>query len=114
MIDRTRFEENFKYFDKNMISEIIEMFIREQPERFAKLQKNVDDKDFEELAFNTHSLKSVLSSFMDPVALDLAKTLEEDARNKNEENLPELLSRLREATALLIGELNGIHDKLST
>jgi HPt (histidine-containing phosphotransfer) domain-containing protein len=112
MIDRVKFEENFRYFDKQMIAEVIELFINEQPLRFENLQKNIAEKDYEGLAFNLHSLKSVLSNFMAPVPFELAKSLEEMAKSSTEKGLPELFSELRIATQDMVRELDEIRKGL--
>ena len=41
MIDKLRFQENFKFFDNEIIVEVIDMFITEFPERMKEIRKTL-------------------------------------------------------------------------
>ena len=47
VIDREQFRENFEFFDKEIVLDIINMFIDEYPERMQKIHK--DDTELDEL-----------------------------------------------------------------
>ena len=80
MIDRQKLDQNFQYFDKETIIEIIDIFFEEYPERVEKIRKNIQDGDFNQLKFNTHSLKGVIVNFQDPVSIELSRKLDEMAK----------------------------------
>jgi HPt (histidine-containing phosphotransfer) domain-containing protein len=108
MIDRKKFDDTFQYFDKEVILNIIDIFEKELPERFEKIQKNIREKDFNALAFNSHSLKSVAGTFMATEPSRLAKKMEELAIRGDEKGLSEVFENLKSATEELLRELTEI------
>lgn len=113
MIDRKKLDENFQYFDKEVVIEIIDIFFSEFDERFEKLAKNVRERDFVQLKFNAHSLKGVVANFMDPVTIDLSRMLDEAAKNQTEAGLDQLYANLFESSKMLAGELKKLKAELS-
>lgn len=114
MIDRIKFDENFQYFDKEIVVEIIEIFESEYQERFQNIGKNIEEKDFVQLKFNAHSLKGVVANFMDPVAIELSRKMDDVARNKEEKGLQELYSELKVACDSLLEELRKIRKEFTS
>lgn len=76
MIDRPKFNENFQYFEKEIIVEIIDIFESEYEDRFKALRENISIRDFNQLKFHAHSLKGVIANFMDPVTIELSRRLD--------------------------------------
>jgi len=113
IIDWALFNENFQYYDSGVINEVIGIFIDEYDQRIAALEKNIDEKDFINLAFNAHSLKSVISNYMAPRALDLTSRLEEMARSKMDEGLYENFTELKIVTQELLSELRNYLQRIS-
>jgi len=113
MIDRAKMNENFQYFDKEIVVEIIDIFLSEFENRFENLRKNVAEKDFLQLKFNAHSLKGVIANFMDPVTIEYSRRLDEMAKNKEEAGLQELFENLHHASQNLLDELLGIKKELT-
>ena len=105
VIDWAQFNDNFQYYDKSIIIEVINLFFEEYEPRISALQKNIDEKDFTSLAFNAHSLKSVISNYMAPSALEITRKLEELGKNQTTEGLNEVFSRLKSITLELLLEL---------
>jgi hypothetical protein len=114
MVDRKKFDENFQYFDKEIIIEIIDIFFSEFEERFEKLLKNVKDRDFVQLKFNAHSLKGVIANFMDPVTIELSRKLDEAAKFKQEAGLDELYQEMEAKSRSLYKELEVIRKELTS
>lgn len=80
MIDRKKLQENFEYFDKEMVLEIIDIFINEYPDRIAKIKSDIAEKDLVALKFDAHSIKGVVANFQrDGEVTLLAAELEEQA-----------------------------------
>lgn len=105
IIDWAQFNENFKYYDRNIITEVINIFIDEYDSRISDIQRNIDEKDFTSLAFNAHSLKSVIGNYMAPKAFEVSRKLEELAKNKSIEGVDEIFAELKSTTKELLSEL---------
>ncbi len=112
VIDWAQFKDNFQYYDKTIIIEVIDLFFEEYDSRIAALQKNIDENDFKALAFNAHSLKSVISNYMAPEALEVTRKLEELAKNKSEGEINDAFSKLKVTTRELVDELKDYVAKL--
>ncbi len=108
MIDRERFKENFVYLDKEVVVEIIDIFLGEYKERLTNLQKNITEHDFTRLKFNAHSLKGVIANFMDPATIELSRVLDEQAKHEDNNGLLELFDDLKKGTESLVVELNDL------
>ncbi len=114
MIDREKFESNFVYYGKEVIVQIIDIFLDEFDGRMANLSKNVSERDFNNIKFNAHSLKGTIANFMDPESVALARRLEEMAMNMQVEELDEVMSNLLLASGSLVMELLEYRRVLST
>jgi HPt (histidine-containing phosphotransfer) domain-containing protein len=114
MIDRQKFNEIFQYFDKEVILNIIDLFEKELPVRLEKIQKNILEKDFEALAFNAHSMKSVAGTFMVSAPAELAGRMEELARQGTVQGLQEVYEELKASAEDLLGELIGIRREFAS
>jgi HPt (histidine-containing phosphotransfer) domain-containing protein len=108
MIDRQKFKDSFQYYDKEAILTIIDLFEKGLPERFEKINKNIVENDFDALAFNSHSLKSVTALFMDSEQAALLIKMEEMALSKKNSGLQELYNKVKSSTEELLKDLNVI------
>jgi HPt (histidine-containing phosphotransfer) domain-containing protein len=108
MIDRSRFDQFSRHFDKELIVEIIDVFIREYPSRIESLRKNIDGMDFINLAENSHCFKGALSNFMAPDPIGLCRKLQELAEQERSEELEKTFLELKSTTAILILELEAL------
>ena len=113
MIDRQKLNQNFQYFDKETIVEIIDIFFEEYPDRAEKLKKNIQDGDFAQLKFNAHSLKGVVANFQDPETIELSRKLDEMAKNKTSAGLQKVVEDLKLACTKLMDELSALKAELS-
>jgi len=114
MIDRQKFNENFQYFDKEIVVEIIDIFESEYDERFANLKENIEQHDFAKLKFNAHSLKGVIANFMDPVTIGLSRLLDEKAKSQEEAGLEALYKELKNESDALRVALQTIKSELTS
>ncbi|NWJ50710.1 MAG: Hpt domain-containing protein [Bacteroidetes bacterium] len=113
MIEKQLFLDTFKAFDKEVVVEIINIFFEEYPERFSKMDKNIAELNFKELAFNAHSLKGVVSNFAAPILFELAREVENYSTtlrdNNNQSDIIEKLiytyPKMKRATAELYTDL---------
>lgn len=108
IIEKDRFHENFQYFDKEVVLEIINLFIEEYPERMLTIRKNIDQKDFDQLRFNAHSLKGVVANFIAPDVQSLARSMEMKGTNNDLNNVNELYSELKEKADVMVEELTEL------
>ncbi len=108
IIDKDQFIQNFQYFDKEVVLEIINIFIDEYPSRMETIKKNIDELDFDQLRFNAHSIKGVIANFVAPEPQELARLLEFKGKNKETEETEELYNSLKEKTDAMVLELQEL------
>ncbi len=108
VIDKEKFQENFKHFDKELIVEIIDMFITEHPDRMSQIKKNIDDSDMDALRFNAHSFKGVIANFMAELPKSHAKDLEDKSKMNDTNDLNEIYENLQNSTKELLNNLKEI------
>jgi HPt (histidine-containing phosphotransfer) domain-containing protein len=113
MIDRATFNANYEIFDKEIVKEIIEIYIQEYPDRMVNLQKNIEEKDLESLYKNAHSLKGVTANFFDKDTEDLARQLEIKGKEGDDSGLEELYAQLKETSEKLVDELKELIKEYS-
>jgi HPt (histidine-containing phosphotransfer) domain-containing protein len=111
VIDWEQFNENFQYYDRDTIVEVIGNFVEEFEGRLEVLEKNISDGDFKQLSFNAHSLKSVIGNFMAPVPYELCRKLEELAKQNSTEIAPGLYLELKRSVYDLNSDLKEYLQK---
>jgi HPt (histidine-containing phosphotransfer) domain-containing protein len=80
MINRANFQERFSYFDKEIVVEIIDIFIDEYDDRIIKITRVIKDQNLDELKKTVHAFKGVIANFeVDCVAYQKAATMEQEA-----------------------------------
>jgi HPt (histidine-containing phosphotransfer) domain-containing protein len=104
MIDKEKFRDNFKYFDKGTIVQVIDMFLEEYLDRFAELQENINNLDFVAIDNNAHSFKSNVV-YMSAEMGELARILEHKGKDQDSGDLQPLFDQLKAGTILLVAEL---------
>jgi HPt (histidine-containing phosphotransfer) domain-containing protein len=111
VIDWTQFNDNFQYYDKEIIAEVINIFLEEYENRINSLQKNIDERDYSSLAFNAHSFKSVIANYMAPKAFELIRNLEELGKNNSDNGINEVFMELKSTMQELLLELKDYLQK---
>jgi len=102
------FNETFQYFDKEIVIEIIDIFINEYPERMSNIKQAIDAKDFPNLKFHAHSTKGVIANFTVPHVQELAKKLELAGSEQNLTGVDELFEEFNQQCQLLVDDLKEI------
>lgn len=105
MIDWQKYNDTFQWYGKDVEIELIDVFNSEFTGRMTKIEQNVQDLDFEQLKFNTHSLKGTIGNYYDAESTELAKALELMAKNGQDEGLTDVFLKLKEASGKLLKEL---------
>lgn len=113
MIDKAVFNSNYEIFDKEIVSEIITIYITEYPERMDKLEELIELGDFDQIYKTAHSLKGVTANFFDKESEDLARTIEEKGRAGDGSGLKELFIKLKASTDRLVVDLANLQKEYS-
>lgn len=113
MIDKKTFAENYEIFDKEIVKEIIEIYLQEYPDRIANLRTNIHQNDFDSIHKNAHSFKGVTANFFDAETVELARILESKAKEQDGSRLKELFEQLKESSEKLIDELKALAKEYS-
>ncbi|MCK9449134.1 MAG: Hpt domain-containing protein [Bacteroidales bacterium] len=110
VIDQQMFMNTFQYFDKHIVLEIIDLFIRDYPARMSDIKKAIDTKDFSTLKFDAHSMKGVIANFMAEETEDIARTLENKGADEEGTMLEETYIKLEKSGAKLVDDLKELRQ----
>ncbi len=113
MIDKTTFSENYEIFDREIVKEIIDIYIQEYPERMENLERNIKENDLENLYKNAHSLKGVTANFFDKETEEIARILEAKGKNEDNTGIEKLFEQLQIVSLKLIDELQELGKEYS-
>ncbi|MDA3906869.1 MAG: Hpt domain-containing protein [Bacteroidales bacterium] len=113
MIDKAVFNSNYEIFDKEIVSEIITIYIAEYPDRIAKLENLINLGDLDQVYKTAHSLKGVTANFFDKESEELARTIEEKGRAGDSSGLKNLFTKLKASTDKLVAELAKLQKEYS-
>lgn len=110
LINDQSFNESFSYFDKEIVVEIIDIFLNEYEERLSTIKKAIEEKDFSNLKFHAHSLKGVVANFSAPKVQAIAKELEDKGTNSIDENLNENFEELDKLIRTMAEEITVLRE----
>ncbi len=110
-IDKTQFVQNFEYFDKEIVAEIIDIFINEYPDRIISIAESIASKDYDNLKFSAHSIKGVIANFVAVDVEQMARQLEMMGTEKNMDGVDELFEEFKISSAGLVEELKEIKEQ---
>lgn len=111
VINKVQFIDNFQYFDKEIVVEIIDIFLKEYPERMKSIADNIESCDYDNLKFNAHSMKGVIANFVAPKVEQSARELEIMANEKNLDGAKELFEEFKVSGSIMIDELAELREK---
>lgn len=92
-IDLETFRENFKYYDDNVIVEIIDIFFNEYASDLQILERSISELDFDTLRHKAHGLKGVVSYMSDELN-GICQQLELQGKENNARGLDQLFNKL--------------------
>lgn len=113
MIDKTTFAANYEIFDREIVKEIIDIYIQEYPDRIVKMTKDIADKDMESLYKNAHSMKGVTANFFDKDTEELARQLEAKGKDGDTSGIEDIFEDLKTTSQKLIVELKALGEEYS-
>lgn len=114
MIDWDKFNLYMQSYGKEVILEVIDIFINEFPQNISDLKKNVEEMDFPQLDIHAHTLKSNCAIFGATEAAKLALKLELMGKKKVDEDMIGVLAQLVPAGEELIKELEQYKKSCSS
>ncbi len=109
-IDKTQFNDNFQYFDKEIVLEIIDIFINEYPDRITAISESINKKDYDAIKFNSHSIKGVIANFIAPEVEQKARELEIMGSNQNIDGIDEIFAAFKALSAEMVEELRELRN----
>ncbi len=110
VIDNQSFNDSFQYFDKEIVVEILDIFLNEYEERLSTIKRSIDELDFPKLKFHAHSMKGVVANFAAPSAQAAAKTLEDKGTGSIKDGLIGDYEKLEEITLKLVEEIKVLRE----
>lgn len=110
-IDRDQFRDNFQYFDKEIVFEIIDIFINEYPDRIATISESIESMNFDDIKFNSHSIKGVIANFVAPAVEQTARELEMMGANKESGGIKEKFEIFKTTSAEMLEELIELKEE---
>ncbi|HAG15885.1 MAG TPA: hypothetical protein DCG69_05080 [Bacteroidales bacterium] len=113
MIDKAIFASNYEIFDKEVVKEIMTIYVTEYPERMEKLEEAIIQGDFDQIYKRAHSLKGVTANFFDKESEEFARVIEEKGRAKNGQGLLADYKLLKASTDILVVDLTKMSTEYS-
>jgi HPt (histidine-containing phosphotransfer) domain-containing protein len=111
MIDRSEFNEQFKYYDREVVAEIIDLFLGSYEEQLLELCTHLAGGRLDLVNMHAHTLKGLAATFVAPDAKVLASQVEEQAGRAEDAGLSELITQLESAVHDMAGELKKIREE---
>jgi len=105
MIDWEKFNMYLQEYDKELILQIIDMYIKEVPEKLSALKTGIDSHDFKLLDDIAHPLKSTSAIFGATEVAALCLKLEMMGKEKVDKDMKGVYQQLLPAIDQLIEEL---------
>jgi len=105
MIDKAIFVSNYEIFDKEIVCEIIDIYISEYPDRMKKLEDQINAGDLDQIYKIAHSLKGVTANFFDKESEEFARIIEEKGRAGDASDLMNIFVQLKNSTDKLVVDL---------
>jgi len=111
MINIDIFNSNYEIFDKEIVREIIDIYIQEYSDRIENLTKNIQEMDLDQLLKNAHSMKGVTANFFDKETEEFARQLEIKAKEKDTTDIELIFEKLIFSSLHLVEELKTLRKE---
>lgn len=124
MINEEKFKKTYKNFDREIVFEIIDIFLNEYDDRIKKLKDFLSSGNLEELSKSAHAFKGVISNFeTECTAYDEIAAIENLTRNyftrkdhadddgrKLQKNLEEILASFSKNSRQMYHQLKRMRE----
>ncbi|HHV65760.1 MAG TPA: response regulator [Peptococcaceae bacterium] len=111
-IDSTIFQSEAQLFGEKIVLDMIDSFLHDYPTLLRKVENDLQAGDCIGLEKSAHRLAGAISCFYAQTLYDLARSVEQNAREKNIEKAQALFGELSQAMELFITELQDIKKHL--
>lgn len=108
MIDKVTFSDMYENFDKEVVVEIIDIFLNEYDDRIASLHEDIITGNADSLYKHAHSIKGVIANFYDEDSRDLAYQLEQKGKKGDLSDITVIFENFKTASAALLQELKDL------
>jgi CheY-like chemotaxis protein/HPt (histidine-containing phosphotransfer) domain-containing protein len=98
--------------DKNLLQDVMKIFLEENPKHIAKLRSAIAQNDAETVEKAAHSLKGELGYIGGPEILQRSRDLEEMGRNRNLKQAPEVFAILEAELFVLVESVREMNDNV--
>ena len=105
MINKEMFEMTYGSFDKEIVVEILNIFIGEHAERFIEMDKNLADGNLEILGANAHGLKGSIAQLFAEEEQAIVQEVETSGKEKQQEGIEEKYHKMKVACDQLVSEV---------
>jgi len=110
MINKEKFQENFRYYDNEIIVEVMDIFFNEYADTLEVLEQSIGQLDFATINHKAHALKGVVS-YMSSELSDLCCELEQKGKEKNSNGLSQIYRQLNDGILQLVDELKILRQE---
>jgi HPt (histidine-containing phosphotransfer) domain-containing protein len=107
MLDKEKFKENFKYYDNEVIVQVMDIFLNDYKANLEDIKNSIDKYDFKTINRRAHALKGVVS-YMSPELSELCYALELKGEENDGDGLQILFNQLKEGILKLVEDLKSI------
>ncbi|MBI9033108.1 MAG: Hpt domain-containing protein [Bacteroidales bacterium] len=111
IIDKEAMIQSFEIYSKDIVAEIIDIFITEYPERITNLEKSIADSDADLLRSTAHGFKGVISHFSAQEPLLITKEMEIKGKDGDFSGMSELLDQLITCCDQMLIEMEQIKQE---
>ena len=112
-MNKEEFLSTYKTYGDDLILELIDTFLEDYPLKLSALSEAIQNKDFANIANNSHNIKGSLGVFAAYEEQNTAYNLELAGKNKDDSDLEKLLSQFKQQLNDLSNELQNIKSELS-
>jgi HPt (histidine-containing phosphotransfer) domain-containing protein len=92
--------------DEIVMNELIDLFLKHTPEMVLKIKDGLTKKDYDQVNFYAHKLKSSIDNFSIDELIEDVRTIENNAKKRlSLESLPDLINKLDSVIKDIINEM---------
>lgn len=113
VMDKQEFINNYKPFGNDMISELVDTFQKDYPNKMKELKEATSHHHFDQIRKLSHSIKGSVGIFHANETRELAFELEMAGKNEDSGKIDELFSSLENSIRELDDELTQLKASLS-
>tara|TARA_Y100000768_G_scaffold386362_1_gene374601 strand:+ start:8632 stop:9018 length:387 start_codon:yes stop_codon:yes gene_type:complete len=110
MINQSELLDHFDH-NRELILHLTQVLEDTYPDNMQKLEQGIEEKSFEEIELQAHSLKGMISNFFADDLKNIAFEMEKKGRDKDDSQLDDLFHQLQKQLPQLVENLKIIGNK---